>query len=414
MTSEILNKAEYFDRVIQERHATHGLVLPALVLPPYGGEDYQTGNFENCAIWTGEYIAAQALRYAVTGQQEAKELARYGVSALHKLQDITGHEGLIARGFKAGDEPTWDEDFFWKKRGDRTRQGNEWHQADGYRWLGDASKSQVFGVTFGYFAYNQFCKPSEEERQEIGRYFSRIVDRIIGSAGRILDSDGQVSGYGNYFPRQYLGVGGIGPLLMLAKLKLAGRLTGEYRFEQEYQRLLDKGYVRFLERCRVNPPVLRQLSTSFGSEDNLAMLNYYMLINLEDNDRVLESCRRGLEKRWGVINDPENSLFNFLYHSTTQKETPDLKTGIDALRRFSRDKTVPSVALKRKLPDSRLRVAKNLFAARMPIESRPIDEYAWRVNPLRRDEWVGEEGTMEFTGVDFLIATYLGIHQGIF
>ena len=91
-------------------------------------------------------------------------MARASVLALHKLQDITGVDGLIARGFKTRDQSTWDEDFFWIREGNKNRQGNEWHQAKNYRWLGDTSKSQVFGVAFGYFAFNQFCSPTVEER----------------------------------------------------------------------------------------------------------------------------------------------------------------------------------------------------------------------------------------------------------
>ncbi len=98
----------------------------------------------------------------------------------------------------------------------------------------------------------------------------------------------------------------------------------------------------------------------------------------------------------------------------TQKETPALEMGIDALKRFPLDKQVPVVALKRKLPKSRLRVVRDvLFSSRIPIEDRPVDEYMWRVNPLRRDEWrAGKGGTMEFTGVDFLIAAHMGMYHG--
>jgi hypothetical protein len=410
-------KAMDFDSAIQDRHSIEGLVLPTVVLPPVGRDDYQTGNFENCAIWTGEYVAAQSLKYAITGELEARALAKEGVSALHKLQDITGEEGLVARGYKHGNETTWDEDFFWKKRGDRTRQGNEWHQADGgYRWLGDTSKSQVFGVAFGYFAFNKFCNPTEAEKKEMGVYFSRIVDRINDSGGKIVDSDGVVSGYGNYSPKQYLGVGGIGPSLMLTKLRLAEELTGNDNFGKEYKRLLkEEGYLKFLKRSRLNPPVLRQLSTSFGSEDNLAMLNYYMLMGLEDDEEILGACMDGLEKRMAVINDPENSLFNFAYHSMTGKDRDSLELGVGALEKFPTEKRVPLVALKRRLPSSKLRVARDvLIASNIPIEERPVDEYLWRVNPLRKDEWAGDNnGVMEFTGVDFLLAMWMGKYHRI-
>ena len=415
LLDEILKKAEYFDGVIQARHSIQGLVLPTVVLPPAGREDYQTGNYENCAIWTGIYVAAQSLRFAVTGDAQAREQAKSGLLALHRLQEVTGESGLIARGYKTGYEQTWDEEFFWKKERDKTRQRDEWHQSTGYRWLGDASKSQVFGVVFGYFTFSEFCNPTKKEREEIGRYLSNVVDRIMSSGLKIIDKDKQVSGYGNYSPKQYLGYGGIGPFLILSKLKLAFQIAGQEGYETEYRRLLgEEDYVRFLKRGRLDAPILRQLLTSSGHEDNLAMLNYYMLMTLETDEELRKLCREGLDKRWNAINDPENSLFNFIYHALMQVKTPALERGVDALLRFPTKKQVHAIALKRKLPKSRIEVVMDTFTPRkIPIELRPIDEYAWRVNPLRHDLWVGGKvGTMEFTGVDFLIATYLGLYHG--
>lgn len=410
--TEILKKAEDFNSIIQDRHSIRGLVLPTLVLPSVGRGDYQSGNYENCAIWTGVYVAAQSLRYAATGDLQAREQARAGLQALHKLQDVTGELGLIARGYKDGNAKTWDEDFFWEKRG---RHGDEWHQNDsGQRWLGDPSKSQIFGVVFGYFAFYQFCNPDEQEKKKIGLYLSNIVNRIIKNEMMVIDKDGQVSNWGNYSPKQYLGFGGIGPFLMLSKLKLAANITGLEIFKKEYQRLIyGKEYLRFLERCRPNFPVLKQLSTSFGSEDNLAMLNYYMLMHLEDNGDVLSKCKKGLEKRWKIVNDPENVLFNFIYHALAKTETPDLEAGVKALHKFPTEKSVPLIALKRKLPDSKRAIVWNIASSRrMSIEERPADEYLWRVNPFRHDKWRnGREGIMEFTGVDFLIAAYMGLHH---
>ena len=62
----ILEKAERFENAIENRHLIEGLILPTVVLPPQGRKDFQTGNYENCAIWTGMYVAAQSLRYATT------------------------------------------------------------------------------------------------------------------------------------------------------------------------------------------------------------------------------------------------------------------------------------------------------------------------------------------------------------
>ena len=198
---DILRKAGDFERIIQDRHSIQGLVLPTLVLPPIGREDYQTGNYENCAIWTGVYVASQSLKYAITGDLKAREQAKLGLQALHRLQEVTGERSLIARGYKLRDEPSPDELFFWIKEGKNLgqsklrddkdyskrvnakaydvlfgyRRNNEWHQSGGYRWLGDTSKSQVFGVAVGYFAFNQFCNATPQEREKIDGLYECIL-----------------------------------------------------------------------------------------------------------------------------------------------------------------------------------------------------------------------------------------------
>jgi len=228
----ILEKAEKFEAAIENRHLIKGLILPTLVLPPEGREDLQTGNYENCAIWTGLYVAAQSLKYAATNDPQARAKAKRGLLALHKLQEITGKPGLIARGYKHSREQTADELFFWVKNSDKTRQEDEWHQAVDYRWLGDPSKSQVFGVAFGYFAFNNFCKPDAQEKEEIGKHLSAIVNGIIDSGLRIIDLDNKPTGHGNYSPKKYLGFGGIGPMLLLGKLKSVAAITGKPEHEK--------------------------------------------------------------------------------------------------------------------------------------------------------------------------------------
>ncbi len=414
MSIDILLEKEYkFEGAIEKRHIIEGLILPTLVLPPEGREDFQTGNYENCAIWTGMYVAAQSLKYASTGNTAARANAKRGLLALHRLRDITKGKTLIARGYKYAASSEWDEEFFWKKKGDNTRQGEEWHQNGSYRWLGDPSKSQVFGMVFGYFAFTQFCGPDAQEKEDIAGNLSEIVEQLIKDDFKIVDADGKASGYGNYLHNHYWGFGGTGPLLILGMFKLAAAITQKIEYEKWHIKFLDK-YQSSLGRCRLDLPVLKEFSTALGSEDNLVMLNYYMLMCLETNPEIRKLCRQGMEKRVRAIDDPENSLFNFLYHASTGSETSALQTGIDALYRFPEEKTVPLVALKRKLPDSKIQNLGNYWnLQRKPIERRPVDEYLWRVNPWREDSWRdGRKGIIEFTGVDFLLAIYLGMKHG--
>jgi len=424
MIDIILEKAEEFDRVIQEKHTLDGLVLPTLVTDSELEIGPYSGNHENDTIWTGLYATAKAFEYAVTNDPKARELAKKSILALHKAQDITLKPGLVARGYKIADKATWDEAFFWIKTGKNLghselrafedyedsakaldflfgyRRKNEWNQGEEeferYRWLGDPSKSQIFGVMFAYFTFDKFCNPDEEEKAEIKRHLCDIVDRIIDNDMTIVGADSEMTGYGNYKARSGKddrgikktlnwfreAYGNLGPFLILSHLKLAYKMSGDERYQRKYEELLyGESHTRFLGKSRISIPLINNILTT-GSDDNLAMLNNYLFMSLEDDPHLISICAQGLGDRWRRIRDPENALFNFIYHALVGSGE-DHKIGADALSKFPKEKSVPLISLKRKQKTLQSLTARET----VHIENRMVDEYMWRVNPFRRSEW---------------------------
>jgi hypothetical protein len=439
----------YYEKALYDDHTIPpGLILPTLVKSPLDSRlDCKLGNYENCAIWTAACVLSESLKYANTGDVTAKRRAAQGVTALQKLHDVTGQPGLIARGYRKTRIPIecnkittkgllWDEDLYWKKKGDSTRQNDEWHQnPDGWRWLGDASKSQVFGVTLGYFAYNHYCNPDIEEKQRMGRYLCNIVDGIMDDPEMVLrDVDGKPTGYGKYSPKVAFGCGGTGPSLLLGMLKLASSLTGDQKYENKYYELIfEKDWLPYLSRGGLALPnklkfvaaalapvyftakhILKRLSTSFGSDDNLVMLNSFMLHQLESDKTIRKSLEKESRERYRTMSviHPENntnSLLNFLNHAITGEN--DVQLGVEALSRMPQNIQVPVVALKRKSGFGN-KIA-SILGSRLKPEDWPVDEYAWRLNFWRRDKWVPQrEGVMQFAPVDRLLAHNLGVHVG--
>ena len=399
----ILEMTERFENAIEDRHLIEGLILPTLVLPPIGREDLQTGNYENCAVWTGLYVAAQALKYAKTGDLKARAKAKRGLLALNRLQNVSGKPGFVSRGYKLRVGSDWDEDLFWKKNlTDPSRRKDEWHQSGDYRFLGDTSRSQILGVTYGYFAFNNLCNPDSEEKALISKYVVQIVQSIIDNGGKIVDLDGKPTGWGDY--NGY----GIGPALLLSSLKLAYVLTGEERFHEAYTKqfnlAVNKG-IRSAHRLAIWP--VNRWHTTFGSDYHSMMLNYNMLLKLEKNPEILGVYTEGLNNLWRTINDPENALFNFIYSASGGQDF-NLQQGIDALERFPANKIVDGVALKRQI-SAWMRPRDIMRRTKMPLEERSVDEYAWRINPFRHDNWIAVlPGKMEFTGIDYLFAANFG------
>jgi hypothetical protein len=423
MYDQLNEKAEFFTEELKQHVNFSGLIVPTLITTLDNSPENLHGNYENCAIWSGTFAAAMALKFSKLGDPTDRELAWSTIQSLFKLEEVTGEKGLIARGYKIADKASFDEELFWKKGSDSTRQQDEWHQNKDMRWLGDTSKSQVFGLTLAYFSYLKFCNPDSNEKKAMAENFTRVIDRIAANSGQIVDADRKLTGYGSYSPKVYFGFGGIGPALWLVNLKLAAELSGDEKYNSEYSRLInDENYLKYVVRCRISLPGLKKLSTAVGSEDNLAMLNLWILANLDLEENVQLACRSGVNKRWKVIDDPYNALFNFIHYAVARSDHLQLSKedrcrigeAKAALAEFPDQKKVPLIALKRKLSGSKLKIfANSLFSRELRMSERPIDEYAWRVNPWRRDEWEdGMKGEMKFTGIDYMMAYWLGRYYG--
>src|SRR6266540_3783389 len=129
-------KARLFDRAIRSHHLS-----PEGILLYKRFSDRPEGAVGDAPIWTGCYLGAQALRFAVTGEEEAREGVLTALRGLHFLQAVTGKRGLLCRGISKQGIPPDD------------AHPQEWHQGEGpfsaYFWHGDVSVDQYTGALFG-------------------------------------------------------------------------------------------------------------------------------------------------------------------------------------------------------------------------------------------------------------------------
>jgi len=415
---KILAKAKRLDDAILERHVHEGLVLPTVVFPTVGKPDYTSGNYENCAYITALHVAAQAFLHDATRDHSALENAALGVSALHKLQDIPHGQELIARGFTPTDPEISDMEqklrqLFWYKGGlPPGRKGNKWFQSNGYDWLGSPSKSTVFSVVFGYFAYLNFCHPDQSEAHEILPYLTKLVDAVSekGTLGNL---------FGNFDPNT-CHKQSIGPALLYGMLKCAAHFTGDEKYNRKAREIVDEDDPEALEkllgRMIKSYPFNEGLASTSGagSELILSMLNIYMLSALNPSEKVVEACKNVAIKNWKRTKNPTNTFHNFMYHVITgETKGHALHLGRQALYEFPEDKTVDGIALKEKLPILSLDRLWSVLQFKYPMQKWPPNEFAWR-NRYRRCKWRPKlEGKMEFTGVDHNFVAYFGLNHGL-
>ena len=100
------------------------------------------------AIWTGSYLAAEALRLKVTGAPDARASVRRLVEAIHRLFEITKHKGFMARyaAPTAGPDPVINKLY----NASDPRHHKTKFKGQDYYWSGNTSRDQYQGVLMGY------------------------------------------------------------------------------------------------------------------------------------------------------------------------------------------------------------------------------------------------------------------------
>ena len=78
-------------------HLPNGYVAEAFYADSNHDKVVTYGGYSDAAIWTGTYLAAEALRYQVTRSSDALANVKRLVAKIDELFELTGHPGYMAR-----------------------------------------------------------------------------------------------------------------------------------------------------------------------------------------------------------------------------------------------------------------------------------------------------------------------------
>ncbi len=163
----LATKEKYFYDVLMRRHIREPWIAGQChLINPGDTTKWMAEDDDNDGEFTGNYLAMESFRYAVTKSEDAREKASKAFHFLKQLQDITNGDGYFARTIVPID---------WA---DRVHDGNRsyteqekaeelvndprfkpvevrWHKsADGkWLWKGDASSDEWCGHMMGYYFY---------------------------------------------------------------------------------------------------------------------------------------------------------------------------------------------------------------------------------------------------------------------
>jgi len=395
-------KARLFDERIEARHVRHGMVADSHLRTPGDVASSIVQDNDNDGLWTAIYLGAQAYRFAVTRDPDAREKARRSVRLLMRLEEITGHPGFPARSFLSKDEP-------------KPRDG-EWHPTPDGQWLwkGDTSSDELVGHYYGYALYFDLVA-DEREKQQIRAVVARITDHLIRNDYDLIDLDGQPTRWGQWSERYYQTEEGkyeaaLRSLELLAFLKTAHHITGDAKYAAAYQDRIRRGYAEHTRHYRRWPG---GGEINF-SDDELAYLSYDPLLRYEKDTKLRRIYLDGLRFTWKQIRSDRNPLWNYIsVASGAGRMWRSIRNeSYRTLERIPTDMIEWSVQnshrIDVKLVPDKDRFGRTQLAETLPPDERPVAK--WNSNPYRPDG--GADGTGEDDGAYFLLPYWMGRYHG--
>ncbi len=275
---------------------------------------------DNDGGYSGNYLAAQSYRYAVTKEPEARREAVNTFHALRWLEAITGIPGFPARSVWARGE-----------KGHQAMHGSggphaEWHATpDGrFEWKGDTSSDEICSHFYSVILFLEHVAQGDEVFQAKA-LLRRIALHLIDHGWKLVDLDGAPTRWGRWDPEYFMTDEGkydrgLQCLQMLSFIKTATALTDDSKVHSAYQELIRLGYPAHTVRQRNTfPPeaVLHFL-------DELGLWSYANLLKYETDPDLRSTYRRSLERSWELVRIEQNPWFNFIYGSLTGN---DCETG---------------------------------------------------------------------------------------
>jgi len=442
----LAQKAKFFEDEIDKYHrrTPYGFVLSAGLANANDKSEWTNHDSDNDGLWTAMYGAGECFAYAATKDPLAKKRAQAAFEALRFLCKVTqGGTPPALPGFPARtvlptsgpnpnevrytpekDEESKAKDPLWKVIVPRwpTSADGKWY------WKCDTSSDELDGHYFLYAIYYDLVAETEEEKARVRELVVDMTDHLIEHDYQLYDHDGTPTRWGRFSPKDLngdiiQGARGLNSLSVLSYLKVAEHMTGDKKYLDAYNTLVEKhSYAtNTLDPKRRNSP-----GTGNQSDDEMAYMNYFNILNYETDPRLRDMYLWSLRWHW-MLEEPERCpLFNFtfaVFDDAREMEAlniPDRKTyladGVETLQRipldrirwaFRNDHRTDIV----KLPKwtYRHREGGHLYNGKVvPIDERSVEHW-------NHDAWnlaEGGDGKQLADGTAFLLPYYMGLYYG--
>jgi hypothetical protein len=328
----LAKKEVWFERALEE----WGMKRLGFVHKLYWGGDQEGWLREisdNDGGNTAHYLAAMSFKYAVTGDEQARQQAGEAFRAMIWLGQITSKPGFIARAI-------------WSVKGDkgeRATRGSgglpaKWYPTpDGlWFWKGDTSSDEVNAHFYAVSLFHELVA-NDVEKELARRHLSDIASHILTNGWVLRDMDGQPTRWGRWDPGYLLrpyGIDSRGLNGMEAQtyMQTAFALTGDAKFQRGLEQLLKWRYQAYTVRQRVTFPP-EQVAPW---DDELAFFCYNPLLRYAKEPELRAIYLRSLERTWEILRSHHLPFFNFSYGALTGNDC-EAPQAVKHLREWSLD-----------------------------------------------------------------------------
>ncbi|MBW2413160.1 MAG: hypothetical protein JRG76_01505 [Deltaproteobacteria bacterium] len=402
-TLELAEKARLFRAALHERHVSReGLVIYKIHLPTWE-DDLARGTYPRLAdtpFFNGSWAATSCTRARVepAGPERAAAMAdaRRALDGLRFLMDVTGVQGLMARGVRRDEGlvmPPQDRPWLPGAPG-----------FERYVYRADVSADQYASGLVPAIAECADLFPERTRRLAVD-----FASHLVRNDMRLVDARGVQTRFGDLSYRSGAGFNSIFQLTGWAAFVLAAELDPDPRWAHQRDRLRDRLRVPARSR-RTN---LRILGVTNYSNDLMSWNLYRALVPIarRNGDPALAELRHGLHRARLRGRGEPNAYFAALL-CRIEPESCDraaLAAGRAVLEDFPIDKraVIPSperlAALPRRwIPGRKWRAQASVI---VPIADRPRSSFEWKSNPYRLDG--RDDPERGYTGLDYLAAYWL-------
>ncbi len=399
-------KAVHYEQITAMRHNRDGWVTECSLTQPGNLDSYLHEASDNDGLWTALYLCAEAFRYAVTKEEEARERARGSLRAMLKLLDVTGIPGFPARAMAGRNE-----------RVRRSEPESNWLPSPVYAevlYKGDTSSDEIDGHYLAWYVYHTFVA-DEAEKREIAAACHAVTTHILDNDYTLVGANGRRTSWGLWTPEvlnhdpNWQGERGLNSLEMLSHLRVAMCVCPNERFAIAYQSLIrEHGYALNTVRQKIQPPK----GENNHSDDELAACAYYPLLMLETDPALRQLYLLSLERTHAILRPERSPFYNVVYAACTGK-MGDVEAVVEWLRdapldlrdwRMENGHRADVVFAPE--PD---RFGKPQLTAPLPPGERGVTK--WNENPYLADSGTG--GTREMDGAFWLLPYWMGRVYGV-